>query len=130
MVVKNDYQRGVFNGDLGLVADIATRDNEDGEGVVVDFDGSRVHFAPYVLNELPLAYACTVHKSQGGEFPVVVEVCTRQSWIMLQRNLLYTGVTRAKERHVLVCQEDAVRRAVENDRIAERNSRLTQLLRR
>jgi len=129
MVVKNDYQRGVFNGDLGLVADIATRDDEDGEGVVVDFDGSRVHFAPDALGELTLAYACTVHKAQGSEFPVVVEVCTRQSWIMLQRNLLYTGVTRAKHRHVLVCQEDAVRRAVENDRIAERNSRLAERLR-
>lgn len=132
MVVKNDYQRGVFNGDLGLVADIvsgAAAGGEEGEGVVVDFDGSRVHFAPDALGELTLAYACTVHKSQGSEFPVVVEVCTRQSYIMLQRNLLYTGVTRAKHRHVLVCQEDAVRRAVENDRIAERNSRLAGLLR-
>ncbi len=97
MVVKNNYQFDVFNGDLGIVRSV---NPEDGS-VEVDFGDKYVTFgededlAP--LDILQLAFASTVHKSQGGEYPVVIVVLTRQHWIMLARNLLYTAITRAKK---------------------------------
>lgn len=129
MVVQNDYHRGVFNGDLGIVHAIADKQDAEGAGLYVDFDGNLIHFDFEGVKELTLAYATTVHKAQGSEFPLVIVVCTRQSYIMLQRNLLYTAVTRAKNKLVLIGQADAIKRAVANDRIAERNGRLAELLR-
>ena len=93
MQVVNDYEKEVFNGDLGLVTAI---DAEAGE-LVVDFDGREVAYDFGELDELVLAYATTVHKAQGSEYPAVVIPVTTQHYPMLQRNLLYTGVTRGQE---------------------------------
>ncbi|WP_035107693.1 SF1B family DNA helicase RecD2 [Desulfovirgula thermocuniculi] len=125
MVVKNDYPKGVFNGDIGKVTGIVS-DGEN-QGVWVRFE-EEVFFPAEDLDRLTLAYACTVHKSQGSEFPLCIVVCVKSHYIMLQRNLLYTAITRAKHRLVLVCQPEAVEIAVRNDRIQERYSRLKERL--
>jgi exodeoxyribonuclease V alpha subunit len=117
MVIKNDYQLGVFNGDIGRVVGVQN-------GLLVDIDGFKVEFAPEQMELLTLAYASTIHKSQGSEFPLVIMVLVNQHYVMLQRNLLYTGMTRARNNLVLVCQEQAVKRAAKNDLIAERFSNL------
>ena len=108
MRVVNDYEKEVFNGDLGLVKAI---DAEAGE-LVVDFDGREVPYDFGELDELVLAYATTVHKAQGSEYPAVVIPVTTQHYPMLQRNLLYTGVTRGRKMVVLLAQPKAVAIAV------------------
>jgi exodeoxyribonuclease V alpha subunit len=98
--------------------------------VTVDILGrGRVTFTADKSHLLTLAYASTVHKCQGSEFPLVVVVLTRGHYVMLQRNLLYTAITRAKRHLVVVHQPGALERAVQNDRIAERHSRLAERLR-
>jgi exodeoxyribonuclease V alpha subunit len=92
MQVENDYDKDVYNGDLGVVSRI---DIEEGE-LHVDFDGRDVAYGFGELDELVLAYATTIHKSQGSEYPAVVIPLTTQHYPMLQRNLVYTGVTRGK----------------------------------
>ncbi len=130
MVIKNNYQHDVFNGDLGIVR----RTDDEGDSVEVDFGDSWVTFgteddqAP--LDILQLAFASTIHKAQGGEYPVCIVVLTRQHWIMLQRNLVYTAVTRAKKRLVVIHQAGALKQAIKNNKIAQRNSRLAERLRR
>lgn len=129
MVIKNNYQHDVFNGDLGIVR----RTDDEGDSVEVDFGDSWVTFgteddqAP--LDILQLAFASTIHKAQGGEYPVCIVVLTRQHWIMLQRNLVYTAVTRAKKRLVVIHQAGALKQAIKNNKIAARNSRLAERLR-
>ncbi len=131
MVTKNCYKFDVFNGDLGVVNIV----NEDGI-VTVDFGHFYVEFALEASDEyapldiLQLAFASTVHKAQGGEYPACIVVLTRQHYIMLARNLLYTAVTRAKKRLVLIHQGGAVERAVKNNKIAARNSRLAERLKK
>ena len=115
MQVVNDYDKDVFNGDLGLVTAI---DIEAGE-LVVDFDGREVAYDFGELDELVLAYATTVHKAQGSEYPAVVIPVTTQHYPMLQRNLLYTGVTRGRQLVVLVAQRKAVAIAVGGARSAD-----------
>lgn len=127
MVIKNDYQKGVFNGDMGIVAG-AENKGPDGPGLRVRIDGCEVFFSTEDLGLLALAYASTIHKAQGNEFPLAIVVCVRSHYIMLQRNLLYTAITRAKHRLILVCQESAVKAAVKNDKIKERYSRLKERL--
>jgi exodeoxyribonuclease V alpha subunit len=128
MVVKNDYPKSVFNGDIGTVIDINDdEDDIDGPGIWVHFE-EPVFFPTEDMDKLTPAYACTVHKSQGSEFPLCIVVCVKSHYIMLQRNLLYTAITRAKHRLVLVCQPEAVEIAVKNDRIQERYSRLQERL--
>jgi len=128
MVTKNDYRKDVFNGDLGVVTELTTARDDEGAGVRVDIDGRPVHFGMDELGMLQLAYAGTIHKSQGSEFPFCVVVLTRSHWIMLQRNLLYTAVTRARHRLVLIGQESAIEQAVRNDRIEVRYSMLRERL--
>ncbi len=111
MQVRNDYERDVFNGDVGVIA-AARRDDEDEAVVEVDFDGRRVRYESEALGELELAYAVSVHKSQGSEYPAVVVPLVMQHYMLLQRNLLYTAVTRGKRLVVLVGSERAIRRAV------------------
>lgn len=129
MVVKNNYQHDVFNGDLGIVRRV---DSEDGS-IEVDFGDQWVTFgndedeAP--LDILQLAFASTIHKSQGGEYPAAIVVLTRQHWIMLARNLLYTAATRAKKRLVIIHQAGTLPQAIRNNKIAARNSRLAERLR-
>src|SRR5205814_8970762 len=104
MQVENDYDREVYNGDLGIVSGI---DMEEG-GITVDFEGREVVYGFGALDELVLAYATTIHKSQGSGYPAVVIPLTIQHYTMLQRNLVYTGVTRGKRLVVLVGQRKAM----------------------
>ena len=113
--------QGVFNGDIGMIDSI---DNEDGYVTVV-YDMDRYVRYPFdQLDELELAYAMTVHKSQGSEFPVVVMPMAWVSPMLASRNLLYTGVTRGKTAVVLVGSERQMKMMIDNDRIKERNSGL------
>ncbi len=125
MVIKNHYGLGVFNGDIGQVKDI-------NRGILtVDFgDLNCVDFKPEDLEILTLAYASTIHKSQGSEFPIVFMPLTKQHYMMLQRNLLYTGMTRAKKRLVLVGDEWSIKKAVGNDVIEKRFSMLADRIKR
>ncbi len=132
MVIRNDYQKVVFNGDIGQITGTGEEPNQNGrtvEGLYINFgNGSDVFFPYDDLDEIQLAYASTIHKSQGSEFSLVIMICVNQHYIMLQRNLLYTGITRAKNKLVLICQEDAAKRAVKNNVITERYSRLRERL--
>jgi exodeoxyribonuclease V alpha subunit len=123
MQVRNDYERDVFNGDVGVIA-AARRDDDDEPIVEVDFDGRRVRYEADALGELELAYAVTVHKSQGSEYPAVVIPLLMQHYMLLQRNLLYTAVTRGKRLVVLVGAERAIRRAVGEAEAAGRHTGL------
>src|SRR3954464_15078995 len=124
MQVTNDYERDVYNGDLGTVPAI---DPEAGE-LVVTFEGRDVVYGFGELDELVLAYATTIHKSQGSEYPAVVIPLTTQHYAMLARNLLYTGVTRGKRLVVLVGQRRALAIAVRNSSGRRRWSKLREWL--
>ena len=124
MQVANDHEREVYNGDLGIVARI---DMEEGE-LVVDFEGREVAYGFGELDELVLAYATTVHKSQGSEYPAVVIPVTTQHYPMLQRNLIYTAVTRGKRLVVLVGQKKALAIAVRGQQTRRRWSKLKEWL--
>ena len=124
MQVENDYDRDVYNGDLGIVRRI---DQEEAE-LVVTFDGRDVSYGFGELDELVLAYATTIHKSQGSEYPAVVIPLVTQHYMMLARNLLYTGVTRGKRLVVLVGQRKALAIAVRNQGSRRRWSKLREHL--
>ena len=124
MQVSNDYERQVFNGDLGIVAGI---DAEAGV-LTVGFDGRAVEYGFGELDELVLAYATTIHKAQGSEYPVVVIPLATQHYTMLARNLLYTGVTRGKRLVVLVGSRKALAIAVRNAGARRRCSKLREWL--
>jgi exodeoxyribonuclease V alpha subunit len=127
MQVANDDEKEVFNGDLGLVRAVDTEASE----LLVDFDGREVPYDFGELDELVLAYATTVHKAQGSEYPAVVLPVTTQHWPMLQRNLLYTGVTRGRRLVVLVvlvAQTKAVAIAVKGQQERQRWSKLQEWL--
>jgi exodeoxyribonuclease V alpha subunit len=110
MQLRNDYDRNVFNGDIGVIASI----NADDNVVNVDFDGRNVVYQRADLDQLVHAYAVSVHKSQGSEYAAVVIPLVTQHFMMLQRSLLYTGVTRGKKLVVLVGSKRAVGLAVRN----------------
>ena len=124
MQIENDYDREVYNGDLGIVSRI---DMEEGE-ITVDFEGREVVYGFGELDELVLAYATTIHKSQGSEYPAVVIPLTIQHYAMLQRNLVYTGVTRGKRLVVLVGQRKALAIAVKGAQTRRRWSKLGEWL--
>jgi exodeoxyribonuclease V alpha subunit len=131
MQIRNNYVKEVFNGDMGIVETIGARedsgDEDEDERIIVNYQGARVTYAKTELDQLVLAYACTIHKAQGSEYEGVVLIpIVRQHWIMLQRNLLYTAITRARKRVVLVGQEAAIRRAVTNAGSRRRYSRLAE----
>ena len=124
MQVANDYERDVFNGDLGLITGL---DMDEAE-LTVSFDGRTVTYGFGELDELVLAYATTIHKSQGSEYPAVVIPLTTQHYTMLARNLLYTGLTRGKRLVVLVGQRRALAIAVKNGGGRRRWSKLREWL--
>ena len=124
MQVENNYDSDVYNGDLGVVSRI---DVEEGE-LAVDFDGREVTYGFAELDELVLAYATTIHKSQGSEYPAVVIPLTTQHYPMLQRNLVYTGVTRGKRLVVFVGQRRALAIAIKGARARKRWSMLRDWL--
>ena len=108
MQLKNDYNKEVFNGDLGKVREIELTDKE----VIIDFDGREVVYDYADLNELTLAWASSIHKSQGSEYPVVILPLYLQHYVMLSRNLFYTGITRAKKLALIVGSAKAIAIAV------------------
>lgn len=116
MQIKNDYDRGVFNGDVGQIVDI----NLAGRELIVDVEGKGIVYPFQEADNLVLAYASTVHKAQGSEYPCVVMVMLTEQYVMLQRNLLYTGITRAKRLFVMLSSEKAVQLAVHNNKVAKR----------
>lgn len=124
MQLRNNYEKEVFNGDLGFITDM------DGEtkGVTVDVDGRPVRYEPAEMDELQLAYAITIHKSQGSEFTCVVLPVHTCHYPLLQRNLLYTAITRGKRLVVVVGSRKAIAMAVGNNRLQQRNSGLRQRL--
>ena len=124
MQVANDYEREVFNGDVGRVVRV---DADEGE-LVAEFDGREVAYGFGELDELALAYAATIHKAQGSEYPAVVIPLTTQHYAMLARNLLYTGVTRGKRLVVLVGSRRALAIAVRNGTARRRWTRLREWL--
>src|SRR4029078_10370365 len=124
MQIKNDYDKEVYNGDIGFVADV---EPEEGE-LSVSFDGRSVTYGFGELDTLVPAYAASIHKSQGSEYPAVVIPVMTQHYAMLQRNLLYTGVTRGKRLLVLVGQKKAVAIAVRNVSGRRRWSKLAEWL--
>ena len=129
MQIRNNYDRDVFNGDVGEVLRVAGGSGEAGESqAVVGFDEREVSYAADDLDELTLAYAATVHKSQGSEYPAVIVPVHTQHYVMLQRSLLYTAVTRGKQLVVLIGSRKALRIAVGNAEVAARYSRLADRL--
>ena len=124
MQVKNNYDKGVFNGDIGYITMV---DKEDRK-VTVEFDGNAVEYEDYDLDELVPAYACTIHKSQGSEFPIVVIPVTMGHYIMLQRNLIYTGITRSKKICVMIGEKNALAYAVRNNTVRHRNTNLKEII--
>lgn len=124
MQVKNNYDKGVFNGDIGYITMV---DKEDRK-VTAEFDGNAVEYEDYDLDELVPAYACTIHKSQGSEFPIVVMPVTMGHYIMLQRNLIYTGITRSKKICVMIGEKNALAYAVRNNTVRHRNTNLKEII--
>jgi exodeoxyribonuclease V alpha subunit len=122
--VRNNYDKDVFNGDMGLLKSIDLVDQK----VVVLFDGRPVEYELTELDELDLAYACSVHKSQGSEYPAVVLLMTTQHYRLLQRNLLYTALTRGRKLVCLVGSPKAVHIAIGNDHVAQRRTYLRERL--
>ncbi len=123
--LRNDYTHDIFNGDVGHVLRI----DEENAAIVVDFDGREVAVDAEAAGDLDLAYAISVHKSQGSEYPAVVMPVVGQHAILLRRNLLYTAVTRGKRLVVLVGQEAAIARAVRSAEAERRRTRLAFRLR-
>ena len=124
MQVKNNYDKDVFNGDIGIIESV----NETDRTLAVNFDGRRVEYDVTELEELVHAYATTIHKSQGSEYPIVVMPVMMNHFVMLQRNLLYTGITRAKKALVIVGTKKALAYAVKNVTVTKRNSLLKERL--
>jgi len=125
MQTENDYDKEVFNGDIGFIQSVDTDNHE----LVIDFEGRAVHYPFSDLDRLTLAYATTVHKSQGSEYPAVVIPLTMQHYMMLRRNLVYTGVTRGRQLVVLIGQKKAMAMAVKSGDAGRRWSKLAARLR-
>jgi exodeoxyribonuclease V alpha subunit len=122
MQIENDYDKDVFNGDIGYIRAVDTVEGE----LIVDFDGREVSYLFGELDTLVPAYAATIHKSQGSEYPAVVIPVMTQHYAMLQRNLLYTGLTRGKKLVILVGQRKAIAIAVKNEAGRRRWSKLDE----
>jgi exodeoxyribonuclease V alpha subunit len=123
--LKNNYDKEVFNGDLGWIVDV----DPEAQELVIEFDGNHVPFEASELDEVGLAYAVSVHKSQGSEYRAVVMPIVTQHFMLLQRNLLYTGLTRARELAVLIGSERAFQIGLNNATAGNRNTNLAHRLR-
>lgn len=124
MQTANDYERGVFNGDVGRIS----RVDEEGQWLEVSFDERTARYDWADLDGIALAYACSIHKSQGSEFPAVVVVLHTQHFLLLRRNLLYTAVTRGRRLTVVVGSRKALAIAVKSAGTGGRTTRLAALL--
>ncbi len=124
MQIRNNYDKKVFNGDLGYVHEVDLEERT----LMVDFEGSLVEYEVTELDELTLAYATTIHKSQGSEYPIVVMPILMNHYVMLQRNLIYTGITRARKICVLIGTAKALAYAIHNMTVLKRNTKLKERL--
>ena len=124
MQIRNNYDKDVFNGDIGVIASVDTEDRS----LTVNYDDRRVEYDATELDELVLAYASTIHKSQGSEYPIVVMPIMMNHYVMLQRNLIYTGITRAKKILVLVGTKKALAYSVNHVTVDKRNTMLKDRL--
>ena len=126
MQVKNNYDKEVFNGDIGRITAVDLQERT----LQVMFDGRVIEYDVSELDELVHAYATTIHKAQGSEYPIVVMPVLMTHFVMLQRNLLYTGITRAKKVLVLIGSKKALAYAVHNVTVSQRNTKLKERLMR
>ena len=124
MQIRNNYDKNVFNGDVGIIYKIS----KDSKKITVFYDDKTVDYEADEVDELILAYACTIHKSQGSEYPAVIVVLDSSHSIMLQRNLIYTAITRAKGHVWILSAPGAFYQAVRNNRSTRRYTRLTEKL--
>ena len=124
MQLRNNYDKDVFNGDIGFVKSVSP----DERKMVVMFDGRPVQYDGGDLDELVLAYAMTIHKSQGSEYPAVIIILHTQHYVMLQRNLLYTALTRGKKLVLLIGVPYAIDQAIKTNTVRERRTALAELL--
>lgn len=125
MQIRNNYDKDVYNGDIGTISDVDLEENE----LLVSFGDKVVTYEKSDLDELVLAYATTIHKSQGSEYPIVVIPVFYSFFTLLQRNLIYTAITRAKKICVLIGQVKALGYAVKNLTVEQRNTKLKERLR-
>ena len=125
MQIRNNYDKDVFNGDIGFVTSI----NQEDRTLLVDFDNHIVEYEVSELDELTLAYATTIHKSQGSEYPIVVMPVMMNHYVMLQRNLIYTGITRSKKVCVLIGQTKALAYSIHHQTVTDRNSLMKERIR-
>ncbi len=125
MQIKNNYDKDIFNGDIGIISRI----NEEEQIVIITFDGRPVEYDYADLDEIVLAYAVSVHKSQGSEYPAVIIPMVTQHYILLQRNLIYTAVTRGRKLVVMVGTKKALAIGVKNNKTEKRYTYLGQRLR-
>ncbi len=124
MQIRNNYEKNVFNGDIGKIIAL----EKDRQKLTVDFDGHLVGYESDDIEELSLAYACTIHKSQGSEYPAVVIVLDSSHYRMLQRNLIYTGITRAKGHVWILSGNGAFDASIRNNRMQLRYTRLREFI--
>ena len=124
MQLRNNYDKDVYNGDVGFVKSVDGSDRS----LVVTFDGRPVVYGPGDLDELVLAYATTIHKSQGSEYPAVVVIVHTQHYVMLQRNLLYTAITRGRRLVMLMGVPYAIDRAIQTNTVRERRTSIAARL--
>ncbi len=124
MQIRNNYDKEVFNGDIGVVKAVDMEERE----LSVLFDDRVVKYDVSELDEIVLAYATTIHKAQGSEYPIVVMPSMMTHYVMLQRNLIYTGITRAKKGLVIVGSRKAIWCAVQNMKVEKRNTLLSERL--
>ncbi|MDR1333780.1 MAG: ATP-dependent RecD-like DNA helicase [Holosporaceae bacterium] len=124
MQIRNNYDKNVFNGDIGYISDI----DVESQTITVNIDGNDVNYEYAKLDELVFAYAISIHKSQGSEYPVVVIPLVMAHYLMLQRNLLYTGITRGKKLVIVVGSKKAMFLSIKNNSIAGRNTWLKERL--
>ncbi len=124
MQIKNNYDKEIFNGDIGIITSIDLEDRS----LKVDFDGRQIEYDVTELDEIVHAYATTIHKAQGSEYPIVVMPILMNHFVMLQRNLIYTGITRAKKILVMVGTKKALAYAVNNVTVTKRNTLLKERL--
>lgn len=124
MQIKNNYDKGIFNGETGFIKKI----DEEEKTVTIDFDGNIVDYNYGELSEISLAYAATIHKSQGSEYPIVVIPIVRGHYRMMERNLLYTAITRAKDLCIIIGDYSMIERAVNNVTAVKRYTKLKEKL--